>query len=89
MPEGRGFRNAILMKQYSEKLYGKGNSMELTVGITEARKRFSELLDRVQYQGDSVIVLKYGKPAAVLVPIALYERWKAMESRDKTAPEQP
>lgn len=51
--------------------------MEETLGITEARTRFSELVDRVRYQGDTVTLLKSGKPAAVLVPVALFERWKA------------
>lgn len=51
--------------------------MEKTLGITEARTRFSELVDQVRYQGDTVTLLKSGKPAAVLVPVALFERWKA------------
>ena len=61
--------------------------MELSIGITEARQRFSELIDRVQYQGDFVIVLKHGKPAAVLVSIALYEQWTAAQGGDTIAPE--
>ena len=56
---------------------GRGNAMEHTVGATETRQRFSELIDKVRYQGDFVIVLKNGKPAAALVPNELYERWKA------------
>lgn len=51
--------------------------MEKTLGITEARMRFSELVDQVRYQGDMVTLLKSGKPAAVLVPVELVERWKA------------
>lgn len=51
--------------------------MEKTFGVTEARTRFSELVDQVRYQGDTVTLLKSGKPAAVLVPVALFERWKA------------
>lgn len=51
--------------------------MEKTLGVTEARTRFSELLDQVRYQGDTVTLLKSGKPAAVLVPVELFERWKA------------
>lgn len=51
--------------------------MEETVGVTEARARFSELVDQVRYQGRTVTLLKSGKPAAVLVPVELFERWKA------------
>lgn len=58
--------------------------MEQTLGVTEARTRFSELVDQVRYQGDTVMLLKSGKPAAVLVPVELFERWKA-ERRDAIA----
>ena len=51
--------------------------MEQTLGVTEARTRFAELVDQVRYQGDTVTLLKSGKPAAVLVPVELFERWKA------------
>jgi prevent-host-death family protein len=51
--------------------------MEQKLGVTEARVRFSELIDQVRYQGDTVTLLKSGKPAAVLVPVELFERWKA------------
>jgi prevent-host-death family protein len=51
--------------------------MEKTLGVTEARTRFSELVDQVRYQGDIVTLLKSGKPAAALVPVELVERWKA------------
>ncbi|MCC6455444.1 MAG: type II toxin-antitoxin system Phd/YefM family antitoxin [Caldilineaceae bacterium] len=59
--------------------------MEQTIGVTEARTRFSELVDQVRYQGTTVTLLKSGKPAAVLVPVELFERWKA-ERRDALAP---
>jgi prevent-host-death family protein len=61
--------------------------MEHTVGATEARQRFSELIDKVRHQSDFVIVLKNGKPAAMFVPVALYERWKAMQRGEITSPE--
>ncbi len=58
--------------------------MEQALGVTEARTRFAELIDQVRYQGDTVTLLKNGKPAAVLVPVELYERWKARR-RDAVA----
>jgi len=41
----------------------------LTVGVHEARKRFSELLDSVA-NGAIVIVTRYGTPVAALVPVS-------------------
>ena len=58
--------------------------MEQTLGVTEARTRFAELVDQVRYQGDTVTLLKSGKPAAVLVPVELFERWKT-ERREAVA----
>lgn len=51
--------------------------MEKALGMTEARTRLAELVDQVRYQGVTVTLLKSGKPAAVLVPVELFERWKA------------
>lgn len=65
------------MPNRSERLQAVGDLMEKTLGVTEARTRFSELVDQVRYQGDIVTLLKSGKPAAALVPVELVERWKA------------
>jgi prevent-host-death family protein len=59
--------------------------MEQRLGVTEARTRFSELVDQVRYQGDTVTLLKSGKPAAVLVPVEWFERWKAERREAMTA----
>jgi prevent-host-death family protein len=50
--------------------------MDRTLGVTEARGRFAEIIDRVRYQGDSVVLMKSGKPAAAIVPYPLFEQWK-------------
>lgn len=49
--------------------------MDKTVKVTEARTRFAELVDQVRYQGTTVTLIKSGKPAAVLVPVELFEQW--------------
>ena len=72
------------MPNRSETVQTRGEAMEQTLGVTEARTRFAELVDQVRYQGDTVTLLKSGKPAAVLVPVELFERWKA-ERRDAVA----
>lgn len=38
------------------------------------RQNLGELLNHVQYRGDSVVVTKDGKPVAALVDYPLYER---------------
>jgi len=36
--------------------------------VAEAKKHFSDLLGRVAYAGESIIISKRGKPLAMLVP---------------------
>ena len=50
--------------------------MERVLGITEARQEFSNVVERVQHQGDSYIISRHGKPAAAVVPVEVYEGWK-------------
>lgn len=42
--------------------------MQQTIGVTEARSKFGELVDQVRYRGDMVVLMKSGRPAAALVP---------------------
>ena len=46
------------------------------LGITEARLKLSEVVDGVRYQGDTVLLEKSGKPAAVIIPIEDYLSWR-------------
>jgi prevent-host-death family protein len=50
--------------------------MEKVLGVTEARKKFSSIVEQVQYQGDTYLINRYGKPAAAVVPIEVYENWQ-------------
>jgi prevent-host-death family protein len=54
--------------------------MEKELGVTEARKALSDLVEKVQYQGDTFILSRHGKPAAAIVPVQVYENWK--QNRD-------
>ena len=47
------------------------------VRADEARAKLRDLLDEIAAQGSHVYVLRYDKPAAVLVPVGWYERAKA------------
>jgi prevent-host-death family protein len=51
-------------------------TMEKIVSSTRARDSFSTILDEVQFHGNKYFINRKGKPAAVLVPIDVYESWK-------------
>ena len=50
--------------------------METLVGVTKAREKLSEIVESVQYQNDTYIISRHGRPAAAVVPIEIYESWK-------------
>ena len=50
--------------------------MERMLGITKAREEFSQIVEQVQYRGDSYIISRHGKPAVAVVPLRVYEDWK-------------
>ena len=54
--------------------------------ITEAsavtlRQNLGDMLNRVQYRRDSIVITKDGKPVAALVDAGLFERIRAMHER--------
>lgn len=42
----------------------------LRVGVADAKKSLSELLGRVAYRGETITIVKRGRPMARLVPVA-------------------
>jgi len=50
--------------------------MERELGITNAREKFSNIIEQVQYQGDTIIINRHGKAAAAIVPVEVYVKWK-------------
>ena len=48
--------------------------MSKRVSATHARVHFGEILRAVQEEGDTIIVERGGRAAAVILPIAAYER---------------
>lgn len=50
--------------------------MERRLGVTEARSRLGAIVDKVQYQGDTVVLEKHGKPAVAVIPYALFEQFR-------------
>ena len=58
-------------------MLGKGRDlMEKVLGVTEARKKLSRIVDQVQYQRDTYLISRYGEPAAAVVPVEVYENWQ-------------
>lgn len=55
---------------------GERSKMEKELGVTQARQVFGSMVEQVQYQGDTYIISRHGKPAAAMVPMAVYEAWK-------------
>jgi len=50
--------------------------MERKLGITEARGDFGNIIEQVQYRGDTYIINRHGKPAAAVIPMEIYARLK-------------
>jgi prevent-host-death family protein len=47
----------------------------------EFRQNLGEMLSRVQFRHDSIVIKKDGKPVAALVDAALFERIRRMQAR--------
>jgi len=44
--------------------------MTQTLSIKDARNNFSNIVSRVEMRGDEIVITKFGKPRAMLVPIS-------------------
>jgi len=55
--------------------------MEKKIGLAQARKEFSKVINDVQYQGESYIISRHGEEAAAVVPLQVYQNW--IEGREK------
>lgn len=45
--------------------------------MKEARIHFTQLIRRASYAGESTLVTDHGKPAAMVVPVTMWEAFKA------------
>ncbi len=59
---------------------GHGEMITETNAVT-FRKNLGEMLNRVQYRNDSIVINKDGKPVAVLVDVELFARICRMRGR--------
>lgn len=67
--------------QYIQKTESRSTILEKMIGLTEARKQFSGIVNEVMYQGDTYVIEKQGKPAAAVVPMDVYEQWRRRRER--------
>ena len=49
--------------------------MEKKIGLAQARKEFSKVINDVQYQGEFYIISRHGEEAAAVVPLQVYQNW--------------
>ncbi len=45
-----------------------------TISVVEAKKRFSEILGKVAYGNEKILITKRGRPMARLIPVEQNER---------------
>lgn len=55
--------------------------MEKKMNITQVRDVLGSLVDDVQYQNNKYVIVRHGKPAVAIVPLHIYESWKANRQR--------
>ena len=46
----------------------EAGQVERRLGVTEARKEFSQMIDDVKYRGNDYVIVRRGEPAAAVVP---------------------
>ena len=57
--------------------------MSERVSAYEARTKFGEILDRVRYHKESIVVEKNGRPAAVIVDLEAYQALETLREEEK------
>lgn len=50
--------------------------MEKVTNSSALRNNLSLVLDEVQFNQDSYVIERKGRPAAVIVPLTVYENWR-------------
>jgi prevent-host-death family protein len=50
--------------------------MEKTMQANQVRRNFGEVLDGILANNNKVVVERFGRPIAVIVPVSVYDQWK-------------
>ncbi|HEY6461457.1 MAG TPA: type II toxin-antitoxin system Phd/YefM family antitoxin [Polyangiaceae bacterium] len=58
------------------------------ISLADAKAHLSELVDEAEHRGKRIVILRHGKPAAAIVPVAVAaprrrarKRWTEVEAR--------
>lgn len=62
---------------------GKLENMAYEIPVTQARAELADLINRVVYGGERVVVTRHGKPLVALVSAADLERLEALPEADE------
>ncbi len=46
------------------------------VGIAQARQKFGSIVESVQYDGETFVISRNGKPVAAVVPVRIFEQYQ-------------
>ncbi|MCW2642082.1 MAG: prevent-host-death protein [Dactylosporangium sp.] len=57
--------------------------MAYEIPVTQARAEFADLVNRVAYGGERVVVTRHGKPIAALVPAADLDRLEQDDQQER------
>jgi prevent-host-death family protein len=63
--------------------------MASEIPATQARAEFADLVNRVVYGGERIVVTRHGKPIAALVPAADLERLDQLEALERAEQSSP
>ena len=55
--------------------------MEKQMTITQVRDTIGDVVDEVQHRNNRYMILRHGKPVAVIVPLHVYESWQSNRER--------
>ncbi|MBD3208455.1 MAG: type II toxin-antitoxin system prevent-host-death family antitoxin [Candidatus Nealsonbacteria bacterium] len=60
----------------------KDKDKSIVIPATKARKRFQEIIDKVHYQEESIVITKHRKPWIVIDPLPEEEKEKILEGKE-------
>lgn len=62
-----------------------GMSADQEIPVTQARAAFADLVNRVGYGGERIVVTRHGRPLAALVSAADLERLRRLDAEEEAA----
>jgi prevent-host-death family protein len=57
-----------------------------TIGVEEARHRLGDLVDAARLADAATVITRYGKAAAVIVPVRWYEQARVLIEKEGERP---